>query len=53
MFLYKIMIVDDEESIREGIRQKIDWKRSDFELVATAGNGQEALELAQNSCILM
>lgn len=48
MFLYKIMIVDDEESIREGIRQKIDWKRSDFELVATAGNGQEALELAQN-----
>ena len=44
---YRIMIVDDEEEIRDGIQRKIDWSGNGFELVASAGNGQEALELAE------
>ncbi|MDR0951366.1 MAG: response regulator [Oscillospiraceae bacterium] len=48
MGLYKIMIVDDEREIREGIARKIDWEKSGFELIASAENGQEALELAEN-----
>lgn len=41
------MIVDDEEEIRDGIRRKIDWVGNGFELIATAENGQEALETAE------
>lgn len=47
MSLYRVMLVDDEEEIRDGIRRKIDWKGNGFELVASAENGQEALELAE------
>jgi len=45
--LYRIMLVDDEEEIREGIKRKIDWEQNGFALVGTAENGQEALELAE------
>lgn len=47
MGLYRVMIVDDEEEIRDGIRRKIDWNGNGFELIASAENGQEALELAE------
>lgn len=40
MSLYKIMIVDDEAEIREGIAHKIDWKAVGFEIVADAGERQ-------------
>lgn len=48
MSLYRIMVVDDEEEIREGIKRKINWESNGFELVASAANGQEALELAES-----
>ena len=47
MRLYKIIIVDDEEEIRLGVRRKIDWEEYGFEVVGDAENGQEALELAE------
>lgn len=47
MSLYRIMLVDDEAEIRDGIKRKIDWAGNGFELVASAENGQEALELAE------
>ena len=47
MSLYKIMIVDDEAEIREGIAHKIDWKAVGFEIVADAENGRDALEKAE------
>lgn len=40
----KVLIVDDEENIREGIQHLIDWKEQRFEIVATAKNGQEGLK---------
>ena len=33
MSLYKIMIVDDEAEIREGIAHKIDWKAVGLSLI--------------------
>ena len=45
--LYRIILVDDEEEIREGIKQKMDWKGNGFELVGAAENGREALEMAE------
>jgi two-component system response regulator YesN len=48
MSLYKIMIVDDEVEVREGIVRRIDWGALGFEIVAEAENGQEALEKAES-----
>ncbi|NMO97678.1 response regulator transcription factor [Paenibacillus lemnae] len=41
----KLLIVDDEVHIREGIRDGIDWNTLGFEEVVVAENGIEALEL--------
>ncbi|NDL67030.1 response regulator transcription factor [Anaerotalea alkaliphila] len=42
--LKKILIVDDELLIRQGILHYIDWQEEGFEIVGEASNGQEALE---------
>jgi len=47
MDLYKIMLVDDEADVREGVRHKINWEQIGYEIVGYAENGQEALELAE------
>lgn len=44
---YRVLLVDDEEEIREGIRVKIDWEGLGLTLAGTAGNGVDALELAE------
>lgn len=45
--LYRVLLVDDEEEIRAGISRKIEWDRLGFGLVGEAGNGREALEMAE------
>ena len=47
MEFYRVLLADDEEEIREGIRRKIDWGKLGFTLVGSAENGMEALELAE------
>ena len=42
-----MLLVDDEENIREGISRKMDWLGLGFSLVGEAANGQDALELAE------
>ena len=44
---YRVLLADDEEEIRVGISRKIDWTALGFALVGEAGNGEEALELAE------
>ena len=44
---YRVLLADDEEEIRTGISRKIDWAALGFSLVGEAGNGEEALELAE------
>ncbi len=46
MALYRILLVDDEEEIREGIIQKIEWEALGYEVVGDAENGVDALEKA-------
>lgn len=41
--LYKLLVVDDEEEVREGMKDFIDWPGMGFELLGTAENGKEAL----------
>lgn len=42
--LYKIIIVDDEPIVREGIRNRIPWADHGFECVGVSENGRDALE---------
>lgn len=44
MDLYRIILVDDEEEVRQSIIRKIDWTSAGFCVVGDAENGQEALE---------
>ena len=41
----KVLIVDDEALIRQGLKHYIDWDKEGFLIVGEASNGQEALEL--------
>ena len=47
MDLYKVILVDDEEEVREAIRKRINWEEIGFTVAGTAENGEDALELAE------
>ena len=42
--MYRLMIVDDDEIIREGLVKNINWNENGIQVVAEAKNGKEALE---------
>lgn len=44
----KVMVVDDERNIREGIIHLIDWNSLDCEITGDVANGQEALSLLEH-----
>ncbi|NCC64479.1 MAG: response regulator, partial [Spirochaetia bacterium] len=44
---YKILLVDDESAVREGIRSRTPWERYNFTVVGEAGNGIKALEMIE------
>ncbi|MBO7484996.1 MAG: response regulator [Spirochaetaceae bacterium] len=46
--MYKVFIVDDEVIVREGIRSKIDWDNTEFELAGEAADGEIALSMIQD-----
>ena len=41
--MYKVLIVDDEVTIRDGLKCKIDWQSQGFDICAEASDGEEAL----------
>ncbi|AZK48439.1 response regulator transcription factor [Paenibacillus lentus] len=43
--LYKILVVDDEILVRQGIKHILNWEQDGFQIVGEASNGKEALEL--------
>ncbi|WP_238524550.1 response regulator transcription factor [Caldicellulosiruptor hydrothermalis] len=45
--MYKMMIVDDEYYVKEGLKQTIDWAKYQIEIVGEADNGEDALNLAK------
>lgn len=45
--MVKVLIVDDEYIMRQGLKYMIDWEKEDFEIVGEAANGLEALSLIQ------
>jgi len=47
--LYKLIIVDDEEMIRQGVVNGILWRDLGFEVIGQAENGMEALDLIEQT----
>ena len=47
MRIFTIILADDEKQILQGMLNGIPWKSLGYQVVATADNGQEALELAK------
>lgn len=45
----KVMLVEDEELILQGVRYIIDWEEISMEVTAMAHNGREALEMYKES----
>lgn len=44
----KLLIVDDDYLVREGLRVAIDWQSIGLEVVAAAENGEKGLEMARS-----
>ncbi|MGO4375034.1 response regulator, partial [Paenibacillus sp. MCAF20] len=49
--MYKVLIVDDEQEIRQGLRLKIDWQSLGFQIAGEASNGKEALDCLAHEAI--
>ncbi|MGN7296762.1 response regulator [Ferdinandcohnia sp. SAFN-114] len=47
--LCKIVIVDDEVLIRQGIKHYVNWEQEGFQIVGEASNGKEALEVIEQT----
>ncbi|MDF2802674.1 MAG: two-component response regulator [Anaerocolumna sp.] len=47
MKLYTVILVDDEEEVRQAIINKLDWERIGFQVIGYADNGEDALEIAE------
>ncbi|RTE05605.1 response regulator [Paenibacillus whitsoniae] len=45
--MYKLLLADDEEDVREGVVREIDWEAIGYEVIEKAENGKEALEMVE------
>jgi two-component system response regulator YesN len=42
-----VILVDDEEEVRQAIIRKLDWEAIGFQVIGYADNGEDALEIAE------
>ena len=45
--MLKVLLVDDEPFITQGLQVLIDWEQEGYEIPRTASNGQEAMEMLE------
>ena len=48
--MYKLIIVDDEQAILNGLKNVIDWNSLGFEIAGTYTNGEQALQEVSARC---
>lgn len=46
--MYKVLIVDDEQMIRMGIKEGLDWKKLGVGEVYTAASAREAIQIIED-----
>ena len=47
----KILIVDDEQIMRNGLRDTVEWEQYGFEIIDAVSNGKKALEACENIAV--
>jgi two-component system response regulator YesN len=47
MKLFTVILVDDEEEVRQAIIKKLDWEALGFQVIGYADNGEDALEITE------
>lgn len=47
--MYTFLLVDDEQLVRRGFKNKIDWKSHGFELLEPCENGREAIDVIRSA----
>ena len=47
--MYRILLVDDEILVRDAIKENIDWKSMDCQLVGDCENGKQAADFVEPS----
>lgn len=45
--MYRILFVDDEQEVRQGIISRINWEKYGFQIMGQAENGKDALEIIE------
>ena len=45
--MYRVVVADDEEIIRKGLVERVQWEKYGFQIVGEADNGLDALELVE------
>lgn len=49
--MYKVLLVDDEDLIREAVSKKLNWSELGYELCGTCKNGRDAMVFIDNNPI--
>ena len=49
--MYKLLLVDDEPIIREGLERMIDWEKLSLKMTASCPNAIAALDLGHSEII--
>lgn len=49
--MYKLMIVDDEQDIRDGLKLIVDWSKLGYEVVDTFCDGKDAIEYLESHVV--
>lgn len=47
--MIKVLLVDDEQFIRQGLRRLVDWEKYGYEIVAEAENGLDAIRVLEET----
>lgn len=47
--MHTVLIVDDEPIVREGLAYIIDWQAAGFEIIASASDGLEGIEMIKKT----
>ncbi len=52
IFMYKLIIIDDEEEIRNGLRFFVESSQKDYEIVGEFDDGNEAIEFLNENEVI-
>ena len=47
--MYKVILVEDEKTVRDSIRKCVDWSTYGFLFIGEAANGEQALEIIRET----